>query len=55
MSLSRLHITNTEDETGLRYSAEESKDEILNNLDLNTPNWLISKIKNYLVNFLKNK
>jgi len=51
MDLSRLHITNTEDKTGLIDSTQKSKQEILINLWLEkNHSWLLSNIKTYKTN-----
>lgn len=55
MKLSKLQITNTEDKSWLKKSAENSKNEILKNLGLSRPEWLVFQIKKYLINFLKHK
>ncbi len=48
MDLSRLHITNTEDKSGLIDSTQKSKQEIFNSLWIDTNSWLISNFKNYI-------
>ena len=52
MDLSRLHITSTEDKTGLIDSTQKSKQEILTNLWIEKHSWLFANIKNYITSII---
>ena len=52
MDLSRLHITNTKDKTGLIDSTQKSKQEILNSLWIKKHSWLFDNFKNYIINII---
>ena len=52
MNLSRLNITNTEDENWLRESTINARQEILTSLWIEKHSWLFANIKNYLTNII---